>query len=985
MANFLRSRLKSSAAVCLISIAGCWALWLVMRPRPENLARSARQALYRGDVAQAESLIHCALRLAPTSHEVLVAAGDIAVNRGDADAAIAFYDRVSDHGATDRRSIPCLEASAGLLLKAHRFLDAEDRFRKLLALDPHHIEANRRLAATLVMSGRRRESTPYLFELVRQEEADLVELALLGNVNQIFDEPELLEQLRKSSPDEPGLHLGAARIAMYKNQLAKAAAILKPLVAKAPQQWEANVNLGKVLVESASPEEFLEWHSRLPATIDFNPDVWVIRGQFAERREEREIAIRCYWEALREDPSLWQANYQLAWLLTARGDERAALFLEQSKMLKTLSEALKFMLLDRGTPSQAVLCGELTEALGRPWEARAWFNVAANLDADLKSAVEGLSRLESRLEGVTPNMTAAVNPALDVDFSSFPIPDWKSTSLAAGRTSQRPTTRGAIKFVDLSQDTGVRFTFFSGDDPNTPGMRTWQSFGGGVAALDFDCDGWSDLYFTQGTELHAPPGTSQPSDRLFRNLGDGTFADMTEQSGLVETDYGQGVAIGDYDNDGFADIYIANIGRNRLCRGNGDGTFSDVSALSGIGADERWTASCFLADVNGDGLPDIYDVTYLAGRLPLEHLCRDPDNHEYRICPPTIFDAEQDRMYLNLGDGTFSDVTANAGLLAPEGKGLGVVAADFEACGRLDIFVSNDTTRNFYFVNETSPAGSAPRFSEQAIVRGCAYNSVGRGQASMGIAVADVDGDGLLDMYVSNFYNEYFILYWQRPGGLFVDGTSAAGLKTPSVGMLGFGTQFLDANRDGWPDLVVVNGHVDDYTHKGIPYRMRPQFYVNQGAGQFTEVSSSELGDYFEVERLGRGLARLDWDRDGLDDFAVSHLEAPASLVTCRSSPVGRFAALQLRGVHSNRDAVGAVVWATIEGRTQMQQITAGDGYYASNQKQLIFGLGESAMIEELRVRWPSGLEQRFHQVAADAEYLLVEGRGTLNKLPPPR
>jgi hypothetical protein len=199
--------------------------------------------------------------------------------------------------------------------------------------------------------------------------------------------------------------------------------------------------------------------------------------------------------------------------------------------------------------------------------------------------------------------------------------------------------------------------------------------------------------------------------------------------------------------------------------------------------------------------------------------------------------------------------------------------------------------------------------------------------------------------------------------------------------MLGFGTQFLDANLDGWPDLVVANGHVDDYSQKGIPYRMRPQFYANLGAGHFAEVPPSELGEYFESKRLGRGLARLDWNRDGLEDFAVSHLEMPASLVTNRSSPAGQFVALQLRGVRSNRDAVGAVVWATVRGRTQMQQITAGDGYYASNYKQLIFGLGAAERIDELHIRWPSGLDQEFHQVEADREYLLVEGRTELDHL----
>jgi hypothetical protein len=256
----------------------------------------------------------------------------------------------------------------------------------------------------------------------------------------------------------------------------------------------------------------------------------------------------------------------------------------------------------------------------------------------------------------------------------------------------------------------------------------------------------------------------------------------------------------------------------------------------------------------------------------------------------------------------------------------------------------------------------------------------------MGIAVADADGDGLLDMYVTNFYNEYSILYLQRPGGQFIDGSIAAGLKLPSEGMTGFGTQFIDANLDGWPDLVVANGHVDDYTKRSIPirYRMRPQFYANLGKGRFAELFADELGDYFKKPLLGRGLARLDWNRDGREDFAVSHLDSPAALVTNQSPQTGHFLALTLRGVQSSRDAVGAVVRVTAAGRTQMRQITAGDGYYASNQKQLIFGLAEADSIDELQIRWPSGLEQKFTGVAADCEFLLVEGRRQLHRLPLP-
>jgi tetratricopeptide (TPR) repeat protein len=770
---------------------------------------------------------------------------------------------------------------------------------------------------------------------------------------------------------------------MQRHETARATELLTAIVARAPELREARINLGKTLVELGLVEEFLDWHARLPADIEGHPDVWVIRGQFAERKGEAAVACRCYWEALRQDPNLWQANYQLAALLTARGDGRATIFLERSKNLKTLADALREVLLTGVTPELALTAARMTDALGRPWEAWTWYRFVGKLDPGQDYAFEEELRLQSRLEATTPRVDPAANPALRVDLSSYPLPAWKSAEPVRPGRASSPVSEAVIRFIDVAEAAGVRFTYVNGDDWTVPGMHTWQSFGGGVAALDFDGDGWPDLHFTQGG--HYPdPDSSPPVDRLFRNLGDGRYTDVTVQTGVGDPDYSQGVAAGDYDSDGFPDLYVANIGRNRLYHNQGDGTFADVTDAAGISG-RGWTASCLLADLNGDGLAEIYDVTYLAGQRPFTEFCEGATPKEYRICPPQLFDGEPDRLYFNRGDGTFEDISARAGILAPESKGLGGVAADFEMTGRLNLFIANDVAANFYFENETPSAGAPVLFTERAVVVGCAYNGVGRSQANMGIAVADADGDGLLDIYVSTFLDDYNVLFGQRPAGMFTDRTSEAGLMTAGTSKLGFGTQFLDANLDGWPDLVVANGHVDDFSWKGKPFRMRPQFYVGLGKGRFAELPPTDLGDYFQRELLGRGLARLDWNRDGREDFAVSHLDSPAALVTNQSPETGHFLALQLRGVESNRDAVGAIVWVTAAGRTRMQQITAGDGYYASNQKQLIFGLGQGATIDELHVRWPSGLEQRYKPVSTDCEYLLVEGRAHPCRLPAPR
>jgi thioredoxin-like negative regulator of GroEL len=954
------------------------------------LARRARNELYQGRLEQAQRLVQQAVARGPASPFVLVAAGEIATAANDREGALEYYGRIS----ADDRSLDALVghgAAADLLVQLGRNSAAEVNYRRILAINPNHVLGHRRLAALLVMAGRRRESMPHLLALVRLGEYDLDELALLGNVDQIFDNASLIEQQRKIAPQEPLHVLAAGRIALLKNDVPRAAGLLKQVVATAPDQLEAHISLGRTVLELGRDDEIRAWHGQLPSPLADDPDVWILRGGWCERRGDTAPAIRCYWEAVRRDADQWKSNYQLAQLLEVRADARGAPFLERSKLLKSLNDILKDMLVSGFTGERLLECGRLTERLGRPWEAWAWFAAAAKPPCSMVRAAADRDRLESSLSDATPRTLDSANPARAVDLSMFPLPDWG----AAGRNLERgPPASGRdmarVVFHDLARSAGLQFTFESGHDPHVAGLRTWQSFGGGVAVLDFDGDAWPDIYFAQGSDAIPPEtGPLQPLDRLFRNLGSGDFADVTGPSGMGDERYSQGVAAGDYDDDGFTDLYVGNIGPNRLYHNNGDGTFSDVTESSGLGASgsggSRWTASCLLADLNGDALPDIYEVTYLAGRGPFEKLCWDSDLQEHHICPPTSFDAEPDRLLVNRGDGTFADVSSQAGILAPDGKGLGIVAADFENSGRLNLYVSNDTTANFYFVNGAQTRGGIPAFQESAIAAGCAYDINGRAQASMGIAVEDADGDGLLDICITNFLNEYTVLYQQLPGGMFIDVSSAMGLKIPSVHSLGFGTQFLDGDLDGWPDLVVANGHVDDYRAKGLPFRMLPQFFSNQSGKRFVELSGLRAGEYFERAELGRGLARLDWNRDGREDFVVSHLDSPAALVTNLTEHTGHFVALSFRGIESGRDAIGTTVRLPAAGRVRVRQLTAGDGYYASNQRQLIFGLGSAKTPVDCLVRWPSGREQQFSGLAVDREWLLIEGRAAAVPLPHPQ
>jgi hypothetical protein len=302
-----------------------------------------------------------------------------------------------------------------------------------------------------------------------------------------------------------------------------------------------------------------------------------------------------------------------------------------------------------------------------------------------------------------------------------------------------------------------------------------------------------------------------------------------------------------------------------------------------------------------------------------------------------------------------------------------VLAADFTGTGRLDLFVANDTDGNLFFRN--AGAGGACRFEEQGVAAGLAFDHEGRSLACMGVAAGDANGDGLLDLFVTNYYGESNTLYVQQPGGVFLDQAREAGLHTPSLNLLGFGTQFLDADLDGRMDLVLVNGHVDDERAKGIPYQMQPQFFHNVGGGRFEERPAEHLGAWFARPTLGRGLARLDWNRDGRPDFVVSHLEHPAALLTNASSRSGASIAVRLHGTVGNRDALGTVVQIEAADCTIVQQLTGGDGYQSSNERVLTFGLGECTHATRLIVRWPTGIIQTLERPQVGMEYRLIEGR----------
>jgi tetratricopeptide (TPR) repeat protein len=940
----------------------------------------ARAALLRDNYALAETLSREIILENPAAADAYLIAGEAAVKFGDVEAALAYYGAVPK---TAREQYVTSRWSMGnVVLYQGKLREAELLFRETLELDPTNIVANERLAFILGVEGRRWESIPYLLEPIRQGSIFMEPLLLLSTVDsRNVEHKQIIEESRKVNPDDWVPLLGPARIKTFGAKFDEAEAMLREILQHAPNQVEAHALLGRILVERGDAEKYRAWSEGLPAGAERHPDIWFAQGMWAQNHEDPEGAARCYWETIRINPDHQKANYRLSRLLVALGkNQEAEPFGKRAESLERLLQVLA-PLYDRREHrpegSQMITAAELSESLGRLWEALAWYSLVLVVDPTNAVAKKGTDRLRPQTAGNPPLTLPDANPANKIDLSSLRLPTWKTIVQSPKQAAETPTV--APRFVNVAAEAGLDFTYNNGDDPAVAGVRLCQQNGGAMAVLDYDLDGWPDLYVSQGGPWPADPQQTTYRDRLFRNLGNGKFVDVTDQANLGDNLYSQGAAVGDFDNDGWPDLFVANLGPNRLYHNEGDGTFTDVTQGAGI-TGEVWSTSCLIADLNGDSWPDIYIVNYLSGKECLEAECFDAG--EKRACSPGNFPAEQDQLLLSQGDGRFVDVTQESGIVAPDGKGLGVVAADFHGAGKLSLYVSNDTTANFYFVNQAAKRGDPPQFQETGLLSGLAVDRDGTALASMGIAVGDGDEDGLLDLFVTNFYMESNTYYRQISPDFFEDTTQAMGLRDASLPMLSFGTQFIDFELDGRLDLIVANGHVDDFRYKGTPYKMRPQAFANRGNGRFVELDPRSMGPFFEGEYLGRSVALLDWDRDGKEDFAMLLLYEPSALLVNRTPTTGHYLHLHLRGVQCERDAIGTTVHATVRGRRLVRQLIAGNGFQCSSQRTVHFGVGDAARIDQLVVKWPSGVEQTFDNVPVDREVILLEGAAQLVEVP---
>ena len=529
-----------------------------------------------------------------------------------------------------------------------------------------------------------------------------------------------------------------------------------------------------------------------------------------------------------------------------------------------------------------------------------------------------------------------------------------------------PGARSAIRFEEIAARSGLHFTTRNCATPNKNQIETMVA---GVALLDYDGDGYLDVYLVNGAEIPSLQKTSPEYwNRLFHNNGDGTFSDVTEKAGVAGAGYGMGVAVGDYDNDGRPDIFLASVTGNQLFHNNGDGTFTEVSAKAGVAGAvykgrKMWSVGAGWFDYNNDGLLDLFVVNYCQWEVNKDPYCALKEGLR-AYCHPNKYPPLHNTLYRNNGDGTFTDVTHETGIDAFLGKGMSVSFADFDGDGYPDAFVANDTTPNFLLHNL-----GGKRFEEVALAAGVAFSPDGNALSGMGSDFRDVNNDGLPDIWHTAVEHEDFPLYINQGKGIFMDATVPSGLGRFTNRMTGWSNGIFDFDNDGWKDLFVARANVMDNIQEAIPSQMYPEHnsvFRNLGNGKFEDVSE-DAGPDFLIADAHRGVAFGDIDNDGRIDAVVTTLNGHVKLFHNISDTNHHWILLRLVGTKSNRMGLGAKIRITTDdGRIQWNEVTTAVGYACSSDSRVHFGLGISRLIRELEIVWPSRIRQVLHDVEVD-------------------
>jgi enediyne biosynthesis protein E4 len=868
-----------------------------------------------------------------------------------------------------------------------RFADAEIVLTDALAsIGPREPQLRNLFDQLLFWEGRldeARRSIQAGWNISTNRAADLRSLWTIdGAVLTVERMQTVIEQAASKSPDDDRLWLARANLALVLGRFPEAKAWLDACLERRPEDpavWRARLRWAGA---TDSLDEARRALPHLPAERFSQTEALALRAWFAARQgnaNNERAALEQLIDLLPGDTRALERLAELA-ALSGQSDRATKLHRRLAELADAKDRYSRMLEASKPITQFAELAG-LAEKLGRGFEARGWWFLASRYQPS-PAATAAAERLG--LPQPDAHLPAGETMAFHLGVGEGPV----VSAPSRGTDSPAPVSPGAQpspapaqsltvpEFRDDASSAGLRFVFDNGQSPR---RQLPEIMSGGVGLLDYDGDGWLDVFVVQGGPF--PPDPSQPSsgDRLFHNRGDGTFEDATERSGIarLQRRYGHGVTVGDIDNDGRPDLFVTRWRSYALFHNRGDGTFEDITDRAGFAGDRDWPTSAAFADLDNDGDLDLYVCHYLVWDADHPAICTQATSDGGAVkqrndyCPPRPFPSRPDHLFRNDG-GRFSDVTAEAGIVDSQGRGLGVVAADVDDDGRVDLFVANDTTANYLWHNL-----GGMKFEEAGVSSGVACNAMGLFQGGMGTAVGDLDRDGLPDLIVTNFYAESTSFFRNMGNMIFADRTSAIGLAAPSRYLLGFGAVLFDANNDGRLDFAQTNGHVLD-NRPDAPFDMPGMLVIGGDDGRLVDVTA-KAGSLWTVPRIGRALAAGDLDNDGWIDLVWVPQNTPLVYSHNQTkATAGHAVSFLLEGTRSNRDGIGAVVTVIAGGQRRRAWRSGGGSYESASDPRIHFGLGQHSTIE-VEVRWPSGQVDRFHHLATDRCYRLREGNATPN------
>jgi len=918
----------------------------------------AKAEMAAGRYSTARQLLAAQASMGAGEGEVDYQLGLCELYRGHPEAAMAAWERVSPTARFGARAV--LQRSM-LLIESGRFSPAEALLQSALDRPPGPDTTGLLRAYELLcqLEGRTEDARRLV---VRSWLSSETPAAVVQQLYRLDTSPWPLEMisraLAKADPDDDRVWLARANQATRTGRFAEASGWLDSCIRKRqddPVVWQALLELAQ---GKGDPE--MAWKALEHLTAAQFSAVGELRLRaWLSGLEQRSAPERSALETLVElEPGDTAALDRLSVLASDAGDH-ARVIVFRSKMAEMTSVKERYRSLLRGeSAGDPAELARLAESLGRKAEARGWAMIRDHQTQPRQPLAE---------------TSVPWRP----DHASRSRDESMAVALADLRPRQGPppaaiTPPVCPRFLDFAQSAGLKFVQENGQ---TPRKLLPETMSGGVGLLDYDGDGWLDVYAVQGGTL-VPNPVDRLGDRLFRNRRNGSFEDVTEQAGLgrLGAAYGHGVAVGDYDNDGRCDVFVTRWRSYLLLHNRGDGTFEEVTSSAGLGGDRDWPTSAAWADLDGDGDLDLYVCHYVQFDTAKPMLCPNFQAKVKEYCSPREFASLPDHVFRN-DHGRFVDVSSSAGIVDSHGRGLGILAVDLDDDNRIDLYVANDMSANALYQNH-----GGFHFEEIGAAAGAAANSSGFYQSGMGLACGDLDGDGRPDLAVTNYFGESTTVFQNLGHFFFADQTRAVGLAAPTRYLLGFGICFLDANNDGQLDMISTNGHVSDF-RPSFPWKMPTQLLLGSPGGRLVEACK-QAGGPLEDVHLGRGLAAGDLDNDGLIDVVIMAQNEPLVCLHNCTETAAHWVTISLEGVASNRDGVGARVEILAGGRRQVAQRTGGGSYQSSGDPRIHFGLCPATRIEQLEVRWPAGRVDRYRSLAVDTGLLLREGHTKVTPIP---